>query len=52
MSTYFGGHLMPKLTQLQKVRGKSRLLYDQGPMEFRKKFKTHKLAEDANDARG
>lgn len=25
VSTYFGGHLMPKLTQLQKVRGKSRL---------------------------
>ncbi|MDR9777564.1 hypothetical protein RJJ65_34040, partial [Rhizobium hidalgonense] len=24
VSTYFGGHLMPKLTQLQKVRGKSR----------------------------
>ncbi|ARQ13251.1 AraC family transcriptional regulator protein (plasmid) [Rhizobium etli] len=29
-----------------------RKIYDQGPMEFRKKFKTHKLAEDANDARG
>lgn len=25
VSTYLGGHLMPKLTQLQKVRGKSRL---------------------------
>ncbi|WP_208653553.1 hypothetical protein, partial [Rhizobium pisi] len=25
VSTFFGGHLMPELTQLQKVRGKSRL---------------------------